>query len=392
MITAAAIEPVLPEQGIVPLEDAAMQVVEKAAALGQKVRPAFVAELRKITRWLHCYYSNAIEDQPTRVRDIEAALKKELVAAPKQRNLQLLALAHLDCQEWASHYDGSPFADDFFRELHRRFYSALPAEMRVATTASGKTVPLEPGEFRNRDVEVGTHVPPPHELVRPMLDHMRRRYSEPSLSRARRIIAAAASHHRFAWIHPFRDGNGRVVRLFSDTLLRQNGVDAGGLWSLSRGLAIHRDEYYARLANADQERSSTSAADGRGHLSERALHEFCEFMLRVMLDQLSFMESAFDLDGLTTRIERYVKLEAPELGDNAERVFLLLREALYRGEFPRGEAARVIGAGERTARSVVSVALRLELLASDSHKSPLRLALPSKVLSTYLPRLFPLVD
>jgi Fic family protein len=129
-------------------------------------------------------------------------------------------------------------------------------------------------------------------LVPDLLAHFQWRYESADPSRLQRIIAIGASHHRLAWIHPFRDGNGRVVRLFSDAVIRQLGIDGGGLWSLSRGFARNRGEYYERLSNADQERSSTRAAEGRGHLSERALCDFCEFTLRTMVDQIAFMETA----------------------------------------------------------------------------------------------------
>jgi len=70
-------------------------------------------------------------------------------------------------------------------------------------------------------------------------------------------------------------------------------------------------------------------------------------------------------------------------------VFLLLREALLRGEFPRGEAARIIRVGERTGRSVLALATGAGLLVSDSPKAPVRLGFPAKVIETYLPLLFP---
>lgn len=72
--------------------------------------------------------------------------------------------------------------------------------------------------------------------------------------------------------------------------------------------ARERWECYQRLSNADQERSSSSADHGRGHLSERALWDFCEFTLRVMADQIAFMEQLLDLDGFKRRIEYYVRV------------------------------------------------------------------------------------
>ncbi|MCF7759807.1 MAG: Fic family protein, partial [Cephaloticoccus sp.] len=230
---------------------------------------------------------------------------------------------------------------------------------------------------------------PPHQLIPDLLAHFQWRYESADLSRIWRIIAIGAGHHRLAWIHPFRDGNGRVGRLFSDAVIRQLGIDGGGLWSLSRGFAHHRAEYYQQLANADQERSSSNPADGRGHLSERALWHFCQFTLRVMVDQIAFMERVLDLDQLERRIEHYVRVVDPQVGPSADRVFLLLREALFRGEFPRGEAARIVGMGDRTGRSALTLAIKAGLLVSDSPKAPVRLGLPAKVHDTYFPQLFP---
>jgi Fic family protein len=389
MLTKTAIEPVLPGQKLQPLEDLACTVIETAARLSAKLREPLRAQVAELTRWMHCYYSNRIEGQQTRVRDIEAALKKDFATDPEKRNLQQLSLAHLEVQRWAAAQTGSPYSTDFLRELHRRFYAPLPQTLCVATTAKGEKTPLTPGELRDRDVEVGAHIGPPHELVPNLLGHFQWRYESADFPRIQRIIAIGASHHGLAWIHPFRDGNGRVVRLFSDAVIRQLGIDGGGLWSLSRGFERNRTEYYQRLANADQERSSSSADDGRGHLSERALWDFCHFTLRVMADQIAFMGQLLDLDGLQRRIEHYVHVVDPKVAPDADRVFLLLREALLRGEFPRGEAARIVGAGDRTGRSVLALAIDAGLLVSDTPKAPVRLGLPAKVHETYFPQLFP---
>jgi Fic family protein len=389
VLTKTAIEPIIPTQNLQSLEDLACTVIESAARLSAKVREPLRAQLAELTRWMHCYYSNLIEGQQTRVRDIEAALKKDFAADPEKRHLQQLSLAHLEVQRWAATHTASPYSADFIRELHRRFYAQLPEAMRVATTSKGEKTSLTPGELRERAVEVGSHISPPHELVPDLLAHFQWRYESSDISRIQRIIAIGASHHRLAWIHPFRDGNGRVGRLFSDVVIRQLGIGGGGLWSLSRGFARNRTEYYERLANADQERSSSSADDGRGHLSERALWDFCEFTLRVMVDQIAFMEQLLDLDGLERRIEHYVRVVDPKVAPDADRVFLLLREALLRGEFPRGESARVVGASDRTGRSVLTLAIDAGLLVSDSPKSPVRLGLPAKVHETYFPQLFP---
>ena len=102
------------------------------------------------------------------------------------------------------------------------------------------------------------------------------------------------------------------------------------------------------------------------------------------------MDQLLDVSGLERRIEHYVRAVDPQIASEADRVFLLLREALFRGEFARGEAARIVNAKERTGRSVLTLAIEAGLLISDTPKSPVRLGLPAKVHETYFPQLFPI--
>jgi Fic family protein len=62
---------------------------------------------------------------------------------------------------------------------------------------------------------------------------------------------------------------------------------------------------------------------------------------------------------------------------------------LYRGELPRGDAAGVVGVGERHARRIVSALVERGVLVSDSPRSPLRLVFPATLASRWMPGLFP---
>ena len=70
------------------------------------------------------------------------------------------------------------------------------------------------------------------------------------------------------------------------------------------------------------------------------------------------------------RIEHYVRVVDAQAAPEAGRIFLLLREALLRGEFPRGEAARIVGASDRTGHTVLTAAIDAGLLVSDTPKAP----------------------
>ncbi|ARN79392.1 restriction endonuclease subunit S [Nonlabens spongiae] len=60
------------------------------------------------------------------------------------------------------------------------------------------------------------------------------------------IVQAAIFHHRFVYIHPFFDGNGRTVRLLFNLLLMKEGYPPGII------LASDRKRYYKALKDADQ--------------------------------------------------------------------------------------------------------------------------------------------
>ena len=216
--------------------------------------------------------------------------------------------------------------------------------------------------------------------------HFERRYRFEEMGPATRILAMAAAHHRLNYIHPFPDGNGRVSRLMSHAMALKAGIGAHSLWSVSRGLARgleSRNEYKTRMDLADTPRQGD--LDGRGNLSQSALADFTLWFLRVCLDQVTFMAELFDLDNLDARLARHVE-RSDRLKPEAGR---LLREALVRGRIERGEASRITGLPERTARRVLGEVIDAGLLASATRKGPVSLRFPVDALEALFPRLYP---
>jgi Fic family protein len=224
--------------------------------------------------------------------------------------------------------------------------------------------------------------------VADFMRYFEERYNPTQLGRAGRIIAIPAAHHRFNYIHPFPDGNGRVSRLMSHAMAQEAQIGAYGLWSISRGLARglqSRTEYKQMMDFADSPREGD--LDGRGNLSLRALKEFSLWFLQVCLDQATFMAELFDLANLKGRIQRYVG----KSHDLKPEALALLEEALIRGEFERGEIVRITGLPLRTARRVLTQLTAQGLLASETEKGPVSLRFPDFVLEDYFPRLYPQV-
>ena len=369
-----------------PLADLALEVAQKSASLRSSLPPGVATALADLVRAVNCYYSNLIEGHNTHPIDIERALKMDFSKDPKKRDLQLEAKAHITTQEWidSGGLDGRAVTSAGLRETHKRFCELLPEDLLwVETPQTKQRIRVIPGAFREHHVEVGSHVAISPGAVPRFMARFEEAYSK--LGKVDAIIAAATAHHRFAWIHPFIDGNGRVGRLMSYAMLRE-ALDTGGIWSIARGLARSADDYKRYLAACDLQRRND--LDGRGTLSEEALVQFAKYFLVTCLDQITFMEGLLQPAELRTRILVWAQeeMKAGRLPSKADR---LLEAILYRGELPKGDVEKQLGVSERTARRIYTELMERRVLTSESKQAPLRLAFPATLATRWMPGLFP---
>lgn len=391
--TPQRIEPTRLEEIPEAISDVVAELSATTATLGAALNPVTAANLADLVRLMNCYYSNLIEGHNTRPRDIARALEGKFDTDPERRNLQIEAAAHVRVQTEIDRMAmedqlPEPASCHFLRRLHRDFYTGAPKEMLLIRDANHE-FQMEPGAWRSKseqDVAVGRHVPPSSAHIPAFMQYFETRYRIHGLGKARQILTIPAAHHRLNYIHPFPDGNGRVSRLMSHAMAHVAGIGAHGLWSISRGLARglkSPGEYKKMMDHADMPRQGDR--DGRGNLSLRALTDFTLWFLEVCLDQARFMSGLFELDTLARRLRSCVE-KGETLKPEAAR---LLEEALIRGEFDRGEAPRITGLPERTARRLVNDVIEAGLLDSATPKGPLSLRFPNKAVEVLFPRLFP---
>lgn len=387
----AAMDPLLPVREVGALTDLSCQIFQECGRLTGLVHAPLVREkIAGLVRSMNCYYSNLIEGHKTLPRDIEQALHQRFSGNKAKKDSQLLSLAHIEVErrmgEWMKEEGVDVYHPAFICRLHREFYQRLPASMQEAETKSGKTFAIAPGQFRDFMVDVGHHTPPPPSSLVRFMARFHQFYRDPAIPASQRLVAIASAHHRLAWIHPFGDGNGRVVRLHSQALLKLCGLDGEGLWTLSRGLARHRQRYHEKLAGADLPRQGD--LDGRGSLSEKGLVLFCRFFLETMLDQIQFMSSLLELPTLRTRIERHFLVEDIAIKRYREEVVKVVRVLADEGEIPRHRVRRITGKGATVSAEIIKIALAEGFVESPSEKGVLRIAFPAKVLPGYFPQLF----
>jgi Fic family protein len=362
------------------LTDLAVELAARSAGFCRSLPDGLAGPLADLVRAMNCYYSNLIEGHDTHPIEIERALKGDYSKDARKRDLQHEAQAHIAVQQWIDNdgLKGRAVTAASIMEIHRRFCELLPEDLLwVEDPATKEETRVAP------DVAVGRHIPISAAAVPRFLERYEAVYT--NLGRTEIILATAAAHHRLLWIHPFLDGNGRVARLVSHATLLDT-LDTGALWSIARGLARNVDAYKAHLAACDLPRRND--LDGRGNLSEESLAEFTRFFLTVCLDQVTFMEGLMQPDRLRARILLWAE-EAIRLGTLPPKAGAVLEAVLYRGELPRGDAAAIVGTGERQARRVVSALIEQGVLISESTRAPLCLAFPAALAVRWMPGLFP---
>ncbi|WP_245271847.1 Fic family protein [Mesorhizobium sp. LNJC391B00] len=123
-----------------------------------------------------------------------------------------------------------PASVGFLRWLHAEFYPDAEAPM-LTIKGAGREFVMAPGEWRSKpehDVAIGRHEPPSSDRVNDFMQYFAMRYRFDKLGKAGRILTIPAAHHRFNYIHPFPDGNGRVSRLMSHAMALRPGSPRTG--------------------------------------------------------------------------------------------------------------------------------------------------------------------
>lgn len=286
---------------------------------------ALLPELRRGNRIRTLQASLAIEQNTLSVEQVTAVLAgKPVLGSPKEIQEVRNAFAAYEAMEhWQPHRSGD------LLQAHGLLMAGLVDR---------------PGRLRDGDVGIWRgnkllHMAPPAgqvpRLVKDLLGWLRRTDAHP-------LVASAAFHYDFEFIHPFSDGNGRMGRLWQTLVLsRWQPMLA---WLPVETVVRHRQQdYYAQLARAD------AASDCSG---------FIEFMLQAIADSL---EEAIATE---TRVETQVKTRVGPGQRTPDQILTLLRG---QPELTLAEVADFIG---RALSTVERAAARLQSEGRLRHVGP----------------------
>ncbi len=239
-------------------------------------------QLKQIFHMLESLGSARIEGNHTTLADyVESKLEGTQQAPSDQlREMENIEAAMTYIEESIQPGDG--LTEHFIRELHAITVKELVREGDAT-----------PGTYRQKQVKIAQseHLPPefiqvPHymqELVAFVNENHPPKYD---------LIKVALAHHRFGWVHPFGNGNGRVVRLLTYALLIKysfNVKTGGRVLNPTAVFCNNRDQYYTMLARAD---TGTPAG----------LEAWCIYVLQGVLDELRKVDRLTDFSYLSDKI------------------------------------------------------------------------------------------
>ena len=178
---------------------------------------------------------------------------------------------------------GAPVSEHLIRSLHHMAVDGLTRE-------GDRT----PGAYRSSAVTIAKsdHRPPDAVQVPSYMEELVRFVNQADAPKYD-LMKVALAHHRFAWVHPFGNGNGRVVRLVTYAMLMKYGfrvsADDGRLLNPAAVFCADRDRYCAMLALADEG-------------TDKELEQWCTYVLTGVRDELRKVDRLADYRTLKTDV------------------------------------------------------------------------------------------
>jgi Fic family protein len=178
-----------------------------------------------------------------------------------------------------------PINRAFISEIHKKIVCNLPPPPK------GEGDPC-PGDYRkiNLVIQKSKHTPPAptkvHEYMSELLD-----FIEKNDNHKYDLLKTAIAHHRFVWIHPFRNGNGRTVRMLTYAMLVKSGfnVNVGRILNPTAIFCGNRDNYHKFLEVADNG-------------DKNSILIWCEYVLKGLKNEIEKIDNLLNYEYLKKTI------------------------------------------------------------------------------------------
>ena len=251
--------------------------------LGGSTHPKVFFQLKHIFHTLESIGSARIEGNNTTIAEyIETKLSDNKVVPSSIKEIQNIEKAMAFIEENVNNY---PINRAFLSEMHKQIVDGLQPPPDGEGDAT-------PGEYRkiNLRINKSSHKPPECLLIddymTELLDFVKKEDSPKYDS-----LKIAIAHHRFVWIHPFGNGNGRTVRLFTYAMLVKAGfnVNVGRIINPTAVFCSNRNDYYKYLSEADKG-------------TDEGVKSWVEYVLTGLKDEIEKIDKLLDYSFLKSQI------------------------------------------------------------------------------------------
>lgn len=307
-----------------PLTDVAMELEHlRRLELSGDTPSAVFFQLKDIFHSLESLGSTRFEVDTSMLDDFIAS-KIENTSLPGD-HIQMIgnverAMAYVD---EVMHVDGE-ITEQMICELHRMSVSGLSHE-------GDET----PGQYRDGAVHVirPALVSPDVSYVPGLMQELVEFINRPD-ARKYDLLKMALANHRFCWIHPFYNGNGRVVRLVSYAMMVKHGFKvqtAGRVLNPAAVFCNDRAAYYEKLSGAD-----AGTDDG--------LEAWCLYVLGGIRDELQKLECLTQYDYLREEILNPALAHSKSAGLVTDQEEAILMMVISRRKFKASDLDDIFGA------------------------------------------------
>lgn len=180
------------------------------------------------------YHSNSIEGNILTLQETKLVIEEGMTIKGKSMREHLETLNHHDALNYIESLVASTSVIDIktILEVHALVLQRIEKECT--------------GRFRASGVRIsGANFIPPNALkVSDLMDELIH-WLQVESADLPIVVRVAIFHHRFVWIHPFFDGNGRTIRLIFNLILMQAGFPPAII------LSNDRKKYYDALNKAN---------------------------------------------------------------------------------------------------------------------------------------------
>jgi len=252
--------------------------------LEETTHPHVFFQLKSIFQTLESIGSARIEGNNTTISEfIETKLEDR-----KYINEQIQEIRNIEkCINFIDdNIDNIQMGKMFISEVHKMIVEGLtPPPSGEGDKTSG--------DYRNYSVEIkgANHKPP--ETQQQIESYMKELFGFLNETHSPKydLLKMALAHHRFMWIHPFGNGNGRVGRLFTYALLVKAGfnVNVGRILNPTAVFCNDRDKYYQYLSEADTGQ-------------DKGLEKWCTYVLEGLKNEIDKIDILTNYEYLKSSI------------------------------------------------------------------------------------------